>query len=74
MLVRRVIQESEIPRAVLARDSGLSWASLNAWISEQRTPTSPSLRQLAGGFQLRAQRLLELAEELRRAAEEEPTQ
>ncbi len=70
MFVRRVIQESELPRAVLARDSGLSWAALNAWISERRTPTPPSLHQLAAGFRNRADRLRELADELDAAAGE----
>ena len=68
MLVRRVIQQSEIPQAVIARDAQLSRAALNAWISERRTPQPESVKQLADGLRARAARLVELAEELDKAA------
>ena len=68
MLVRRVIQQSEIPQAVIARDAQLSRASLNSWLAERRTPQPESLKQLAGGLRARAARLVELAEELDKAA------
>ena len=69
MLVRKVIKESGLPKAVLARDADISRAALNSWIGGERQPRANSLRHLAGGLEQRAEVLKELAEQLRRAAE-----
>jgi hypothetical protein len=64
-LVREIIQESGLPRALLARDAELSRAALEAWISEARTPQPESLEQLARGLEKRSSRLQYLAFRLR---------
>lgn len=55
--------------AQLARDAGLSYAALHAWITGIRSPRAGSLVQLAEGLESRADALRELAAQLRRAAE-----
>ena len=73
MLIARVIEESGIGRSQIARDAGLSTASLNAWTAQgraQRNPQPDSLRQLASGLRRRSEMLEELAEELEKAAGE----
>ena len=67
-LIRRVVEESKIPQAQLARDAKLSYATLRAWILGSRTPRPESLVQLAEGLESRADALRGLANELRRAA------
>ena len=69
-LIRRVVEESGISQAQLARDAGLSYAALHAWIIGARSPRSDSLLQLAGGLESRSDALRELAKELRRAVGE----
>ena len=59
--VREVIQESKLPRALLARDAELSRAALEAWMSGTRTPQPESVEQLAGGLMRRANQLQHLA-------------
>jgi hypothetical protein len=74
MLATRAIQESEIPKAVLARDAKLSRFTLNGWFAKgkaARTPNTESLKQLASGLRRRAAKLLDLARELEAAAGEE---
>jgi transcriptional regulator with XRE-family HTH domain len=70
-LVRRVLQESGLPRTVIASDSGLSRAALEAWVSAKRNPEPESLHQLSAGLQRRAEELARLAGELDAAAKRE---
>lgn len=70
MMVRKVIQDSGLSRALIARDSGLSWSALNLWIAKKRTPQPESVRQLATGLRTRAAKLEALAAELDTAAGE----
>ncbi len=60
-VVREVIQESELPRALLARDAELSRAALEAWMSGVRTPQRESVEQLANGLLRRVNHLQQLA-------------
>jgi hypothetical protein len=60
-VVREVIQESELPRALLARDAELSRAALEAWMSGVRTPQSESVEELANGLMRRVNHLQQLA-------------
>ena len=69
MLVRRVIQESGLPKTVLAGDSHISRAALNSWVAGVRTPQANSLQHLASGLERRADLLRRLAEQVREAAE-----
>ncbi len=68
MLVKEVIQESELPQALLARDSNLTPDALNHWMAGRRNPHRKSRHQLAEGLRKRAARLEELAERLDKAA------
>lgn len=60
-IVREVIQESALPRTLLARDAELSRAALEAWVVGARTPQSESVEQLANGLMRRANQLQHLA-------------
>jgi transcriptional regulator with XRE-family HTH domain len=62
-------EASRISQAQLARDAGLSYAALHAWITGIRSPRAGSLVQLAEGLESRADALRDLAAQLRRAAE-----
>lgn len=68
MLVREIIQASELPTTLLARDANLSRDALNAWVADRRTPQPESVKQLADGLRKRAARLAELAEALDKGA------
>lgn len=70
MLISRLVKESRVERTQLAKDSGLSYAALHSWIVGAREPRPESLHQLAAGLDVRANRLRELAQELRSAAGE----
>lgn len=67
-LVREIVDASGISQAQLARDAGLSYAALHAWITGIRSPRASSLLQLAEGLESRSNALRELAAYLRRAA------
>lgn len=70
MLIGRVIQQSGVSRAQLARDAELSSAALNAWTARgkaSREPQPESLQKLAAGLDRRAEILRGLAEEVREA-------
>jgi transcriptional regulator with XRE-family HTH domain len=73
-LIRRVVEESGISQAQLARDAGLSYAALHAWIIGARSPRTESLIQLAGGLESRSDALRELAKQLRQSAQKSPAQ
>ena len=70
-MVLQIIEESELPKTLIARDSGLSRHTLHSWIVERTAPTRESSRQLAEGLRKRAAKLQDLAEELEKAAREE---
>lgn len=67
-LIRRVADESGLSQYQLARDAGLSYATLHAWIIGARAPRSESLLQLVEGLEARANELRRLAERVRREA------
>ena len=69
-MVQEVIKAAELPKALLARDSGLSRYTLHSWVVEDRAPSGESLRQLAAGLRKRGAVLNELAAELERATGE----
>lgn len=74
MLVRKAIQESGLPKAVIARDAHVSRSTLDSWIAGVRIPRPNSLQHLAAGLDRRAQQLQEMAAELRKAASEAPNE
>jgi len=67
-LVRDIVDASGISQAQLARDAGLSYAALHAWVTGIRSPRPGSLVQLAEGLESRSHALQELATQLRQAA------
>lgn len=67
-LIRKVMAESGMNRAQIARASGLSESVLLAWTQGERTPRRTSLDRLASGLEHQARTLLGLAAELRTAA------
>jgi hypothetical protein len=71
MLISRLVKESQVARTQLAKDAGLSYAALHAWIVGARRPRPESLHQLAAGFRRRAEVLQEFAAQLDGAAEKE---
>ena len=65
-MVREVIEESGLPRTLIAEDAHLSRATLITWLAGTRTPQLESVAQLANGLEARAKRLQTLVTELRR--------
>lgn len=68
-LIRRVADESGLSQYQLARDAGLSYATLHSWIIGKRAPRPESLLQLVEGLEARAEELRCLAERVRREAQ-----
>jgi len=64
-LIRRIVTESGVTQQQLARDAGLSYAALHAWLIGARAPSAKSLVQLIDGLEARAGELSRLAESLR---------
>lgn len=71
MLIQRILDEGPFSMRQLAEESGLSYDALRSWAADRRTPQTGSLHQLAGGLEARADKLRELARELRSAAGKE---
>lgn len=67
-LIRSVVEATGLPQAQIARDSGISYAALHAWVHGLRSPRTRSLLQLADGLESRSDTLRELAQQLRAAA------
>jgi transcriptional regulator with XRE-family HTH domain len=70
MKAKTVIEDCGLTRAQLARDSGLSEATVWAWLKGTRKPSADSMRQLAAGLRKRGDSLARLADELDREAGE----
>jgi hypothetical protein len=64
--VREVIEESGLPRTLIAEDAHLSRAALIAWLAGTRTPQPESIVLLADGLERRAKQLQSLVAKLRR--------
>ena len=65
-MVREVIEESGLPRTLIAEDAHLSRATLITWLAGTRTPQPESVAQLADGLERRARQLQSLVTKLRR--------
>ncbi len=68
MLVQRVLREGTFSMRELAKESRLSYGTLRAWAAGVRTPEGESLGKLSEGLRARAARLVELADQLDKAA------
>lgn len=64
-VVREVIEESGLPRTLIAEDAHLSRATIITWLAGTRTPQPESVAQLADGMERRANQLLSLVRRLR---------
>jgi transcriptional regulator with XRE-family HTH domain len=64
-VVREVIEESGLPRTLVAQDAHLSRATLITWLAGTRTPQPESVAQLADGLERRANQLLKQVARLR---------
>lgn len=64
-VVREVIEESGLPRTLVAQDAHLSRATLITWLAGTRTPQPESVAQLADGLERRANQLQSLVSKLR---------
>lgn len=65
-VVREVIEESGLPRTLIAEDANLSRATLITWLAGTRRPQPETVAQLADGLESRANQLLALVARLRR--------
>jgi transcriptional regulator with XRE-family HTH domain len=65
-VVREVIEESGLPRTLIAEDANLSRATLITWLAGTRTPQPETVAQLADGLEKRAIKLQLLVSTLRR--------
>lgn len=64
-VVREVIEESGLPRTLIAEDAHLSRATIITWLAGTRTPQPESVAQLADGLERRANQLYSLVAKLR---------
>lgn len=64
-VVREVIDESGLPRTLIAEDANLSRATVITWLSGTRTPQPDTVAQLADGLERRAKQLQSLVAKLR---------
>lgn len=69
MFVQKALREGPFSMRELADDEGLSYGVVRSWSMGRRTPEPENLRKLAAAFDARAERLRQLAQELRSAAE-----
>jgi transcriptional regulator with XRE-family HTH domain len=65
-VVREVIEESGLPRTLIAEDARLSRATLITWLAGTRTPQPESVAQLADGLEKRAKHIQALVARLRK--------
>ncbi|HEX8390967.1 MAG TPA: helix-turn-helix domain-containing protein [Longimicrobium sp.] len=63
--VADALQESELPRTLVAKDAGLGRATLESWMSGLRNPSAESVRQIAAALEKRAGRIQQIAARLR---------
>ncbi|WP_420125908.1 helix-turn-helix domain-containing protein [Longimicrobium sp.] len=54
IVVREVIEESGLPRTLIAEDADVSRAAIIAWLAGTRTPQPESVARLADGLEKRA--------------------
>jgi transcriptional regulator with XRE-family HTH domain len=65
-VVREVIEESGLPRTLIAEEAQLSRATIITWLAGTRTPQPESVAQLADGLERRAKVIQALVARLRK--------
>lgn len=68
-LIQRALDEGPFSIQQLAEEAGISYDSLYSWAKRRRVPRPENLRQLASGFEQRAESLRRIADELRTVAD-----
>ena len=68
-LIQRALDEGPFSMQQLADQAGVSYDSLYSWARGRRVPRAENLRQLAAGFDDRAEALRKVADQLRKAAD-----
>jgi transcriptional regulator with XRE-family HTH domain len=69
-MISEALSETAGDLQALADEVGVSYATLHAWKTGRRNPTTENLARLADAIGARGERMRELAEELRKAAGE----
>lgn len=64
-MVQRVLRQSGVVLKQLAEDAAVNYGTLRQWAVGHRTPEPESVERLAVGLERRADRLRDLARELR---------
>lgn len=73
-LIQRALEDGPFSIQQLAEEAGISYDTLYSWAKRRRVPRPENLRQLAHGFDQRAEVLQQIAEELRRGADSAATE
>jgi transcriptional regulator with XRE-family HTH domain len=68
--VQRALEEGPFSIQQLANDAGISYDTLYSWARSRRAPRPENLRSLANAFDRRAEALRQIADALRRAADD----
>ena len=71
MVVQRALKEAGFGMRQLAETEGLSYQLVRTWANGHRTPRPDNIKRIADGFTKQAERLQELARELREVADSE---
>ena len=66
-MIQKVLEAAPLTIDELAKDAGISRATLYAWRNGKRNPTPENLAALADALERRGGELKELAEQLRRS-------
>ncbi len=68
-MIQSILEAAPLSIDGLAKEAGVSRATLYAWMNGSRNPTSENLAALANALERRGGELRELAKQLRRATE-----
>jgi transcriptional regulator with XRE-family HTH domain len=63
----RVLDEAPFSMRQLADEAGISYDAIRSWAADRRTPRTENLEHLAAAIDRRGERLLKIADEIRRA-------
>jgi transcriptional regulator with XRE-family HTH domain len=66
-LIQRVLDEAPFSMRQLADEAGISYDAIRSWAADRRTPRTENLEHLAAAIERRGERLLKIADEIRRA-------
>lgn len=70
MLIQRALKAAPFTLRDLAAEIGGSYGTLREWARGARTPSDENVSRIASGLEARAEKLRDLAQELRSATQE----